>query len=299
MKGNFLWKKGSGGMAYPMDPDQLIKASSSWALDIDALAPWTTMSFTDEPENQFWVSGADKKTDQLIITGPCSSSMDIAWHFISKKILMEWGSILSLSQWNGRGQLGRMWVSPVGNIYSAVQIPSPPQPWHNLLPLIVGFSLLQSFAQIDINMMLKWPNDLVMDNKKVGGVLIERKEDMVVVGVGLNLISNPVKEQLRNHNVIAAASLKDFGFNFTPFGLWKNLIGRCRDNFKEIIETKTPSEFVTLIHEYLAFKDNMVNFTDHENKTCKAIVMGLAETGGLKLLINNKIKIVQSGYICP
>ena len=120
-----------------------------------------------------------------------------------------------------------------------------------------------------------------------------------MVGVGLNLISNPVKEQLRNHNVIPAASLKDFGFNFTPFGLWKNLRGRCRDNFKEIIETKTLSEFVTLIHEYLAFKGNMVIFTDHENKTCEAIVIGLTETGGLKLLINNEIKIIQSGSICP
>lgn len=299
MKGHFLWREGSGGMAYPTDPDQIRNTSSSWALDIDALAPWTTSFIPHEPESRFWVSGADKKTDQLIITGPCSSSMDLAWHFISKKILTEWGSILALSQWNGRGQLGRMWVSPVGNIYSATQFLSPPKPWHNLLPLMVGFSLLRSFAQININLMLKWPNDLVMDNKKVGGVLIERKEERVVVGVGINLISNPGKEQLRNHNVIPAASLKDFGFDFTPFGLWKNLIGRCRDSFKDILETKTPSEFITLLHEYLAFKDKVVNFTDHENKTCKAIVMGLDETGGLKLLINNEIKIVQSGSICP
>jgi len=176
MKGNFLWREGSSGMAHPIDPDQLRKASSSWALDIDDLAPWTSMSFIpDEPESRFWVSEADKKKEQLIITGPCNSSMDVAWHFISKKILVEWGSILALSQWNGRGQLGRMWLSPVGNIYSAIRFPSPPQPWHNLLPLIMGYSLLKSFAQIDINMMLKWPNDLVVDNKKVGGDFDRKK----------------------------------------------------------------------------------------------------------------------------
>ncbi|MBA3012226.1 MAG: biotin--[acetyl-CoA-carboxylase] ligase [Desulfobacula sp.] len=300
MKGYFLWGEGSDGMAYPTDPDQLKNESVSWASDMDALAPWTPSTFlADTPAEKCWVSGEAQKEGQLIITGPCKSSMDLAWHFISKKILLEWGSLLASSQWNGRGQLGRMWMSPVGNIYSATRLPTPSQAWDDLLPLILGYCLVKSFAQINIKMALKWPNDLVINHKKVGGILIERKEDMVVAGVGLNLVSSPEKTQLRNHTLIKAASLRDFGYDFTPLGLWQDLQDRCRNIFNQTLQTKTPSQFILDIHGHLAFTDTRVRVIDRENKTWDATPIGLAETGGLKLLKNNEIKIIQTGSICP
>ncbi|MBU0973471.1 MAG: biotin--[acetyl-CoA-carboxylase] ligase [Proteobacteria bacterium] len=300
MKGCFLWGEGSDGMAYPTDPDQLKNECVSWASDINALSPWTPGTFLpDTPAERCWTSGQAQKKAQLILTGPCKSSMDLAWQFISKKSLLEWGSLLASRQWNGRGQLGRMWMSPAGNIYSATRLPTPSKAWDDLLPLVLGYCLVKSFAQINIKMALKWPNDLMMDNKKVGGILIERKEDMVVAGVGINLISSPEKTQLRNHMLIEAASLRDFGYEFTPFCLWQNLVGRCRDIFRQILRTQTPAQFILDAHAHLAFKDTGVRVIDRENKTWDATPIGLAENGGLKLLKNNEITIIQTGSICP
>lgn len=300
MKRGIIWGTGFNGMSYPVDPDQLGNASPSWAQDIKALAPWALAPFVpDETESRSWISGEGQKEAPLILTGPCSSAMDVAWHFISKNVLPEWGSVLALNQWNGRGQLGRMWLSPAGNFYYAARFPSPSGSWGNLLPLIVGYSLAKSFARIHIHTDIKWPNDLVIENKKVGGILIEKKEDMVVVGVGINLVSSPGKEELRHDNVIPSAALQDFGYDFTPLGLWQNLMAPCRKIFEEIVRTDIPSGLITKLHEHLAFKDDRVNITDRDNKVFIATIMGLAEDGGLKLLVNNEIKVIQSGSICP
>ncbi|MDY0375368.1 MAG: biotin--[acetyl-CoA-carboxylase] ligase [Desulfobacterium sp.] len=233
------------------------------------------------------------------VTGSCSSAMDVAWQFIAKKSLPEWGSVLALNQWCGRGQLGRSWLSPGGNIYSATRFPLPPPPWENLLSLIVGYSLAKSFAGLNVQMTIKWPNDLILGGKKVGGILTEIKGDSAVVGVGINLLSSPGRELLPTPRVIPAASLMDFGYEFTPLDLWQDLLGQCRDDFTRIVETKIPSGFITEIHDYLAFKNENVHLTDRENKTSTAILMGVAENGGLKLLMNDKIQIIQSGSISP
>ena len=300
VNGCFIWGAGSSGLVLPVNLDKFRNSSPSWALDIEAFGPWiSTMLFSDEKESRFWVSEKPENRYQLILTGSCSAAMDVAWRFISKKILQEWGSVLSLNQWRGRGQLGRTWVSALGNIYSATRFPLPPSSWENLLPLIVAYSLVKSFARINIQMAIKWPNDLILGGKKVGGILVEIRGDSAVVGVGINLLSSPGEEMLRNPRVITAASLIDFGYEFTPLDLWQNLLGQCQADFTRIVETKTPSGFITEIHDYLAFKNEKVHLIDRENKTSTAILMGLAENGGLKLLMNDKIQIVQSGSICP
>lgn len=148
-------------------------------------------------------------------------------------------------------------------------------------------------------MTIKWPNDLILGTKKVGGILIEIKGASALVGVGINLLSSPGEGLLRNSHVIPAAALIDFGHKFTPLDLWQHLLGEFRDDFTRIVETKKPSGFILEIHDYLAFKNEKVLLTDRDNKTTIAILTGIAENGGMKLLINNKIKIVQSGSICP
>jgi len=98
-------------------------------------------------------------------------------------------------QSTGRGRHGRQWVSPFGrNLYMSLS-------WHfeegaaalEGLSLAVGVcvaSVVESFGVS--NVALKWPNDILLDQKKVGGVLLEMMGDpvgrcQVVVGVGINL----------------------------------------------------------------------------------------------------------------
>ncbi|MFT5083701.1 MAG: BirA family biotin operon repressor/biotin-[acetyl-CoA-carboxylase] ligase [Lentisphaeria bacterium] len=95
----------------------------------------------------------------------------------------------------GRGRRGRVWVSPFArNIYMSVS-------WQfeqgiaalEGLSLAVGVAIVQSLAGLGFSgVQLKWPNDILVDNKKLGGVLLEIAGDVsgqcyVVVGVGINV----------------------------------------------------------------------------------------------------------------
>ena len=77
-----------------------------------------------------------------------------------------WDSILAFEQHQGRGRRGNDWVSPKGGFYFSICSPQ-----HKLLPLIAGLSSklsLESFHQFNVS--LKWPNDLILDGKKLGGI---------------------------------------------------------------------------------------------------------------------------------
>lgn len=99
------------------------------------------------------------------------------------------------NQTNGRGRHGRTWISPPGSglclsvAYSFAQQPS------NLpaLTLAVGIGIISALEDLGVHgVQLKWPNDLVADDRKLGGILTETQSQArgaikVVTGLGLNL----------------------------------------------------------------------------------------------------------------
>ncbi|MDP7188129.1 MAG: biotin--[acetyl-CoA-carboxylase] ligase, partial [Candidatus Poseidoniia archaeon] len=76
--------------------------------------------------------------------------------------------ILALQQTGGKGRGDRVWESPPGGLYLSIISPS-----HSLLPLIAGISVIQTLVGLDNRLRLKWPNDIILDGKKVGGILCE------------------------------------------------------------------------------------------------------------------------------
>lgn len=95
----------------------------------------------------------------------------------------------------GRGRWGRSWLSPLGqNIYLSVAWLFPQQVALAALPMVLGVAIAERLHRLGINNIgLKWPNDIIWQNKKVGGILIEtrplrsRQRVAVIAGVGLNL----------------------------------------------------------------------------------------------------------------
>lgn len=92
----------------------------------------------------------------------------------------------------GRGRLGREWVTPAGAAltFSAVVDPVVDDEWWPLVPLVAGYAV----ARV-VRGSLKWPNDVLLDQRKVCGVLVERVQvrahggnrPLAVVGVGINV----------------------------------------------------------------------------------------------------------------
>lgn len=114
-------------------------------------------------------------------------------------------------QTGGRGRFGRKWSDGEGNLMFSAIVKCDAKN-SGLLSLVCGISVLQTikFFAENADVKLKWPNDVLLEDKKVCGILIERKdENYVVVGIGVNIKNSPV---LQNAGYMAT-SLKECKIN--------------------------------------------------------------------------------------
>jgi BirA family biotin operon repressor/biotin-[acetyl-CoA-carboxylase] ligase len=98
-------------------------------------------------------------------------------------------------QTGGRGRAGRVWTGGHGNFMGSTAVnlrASDGQP--QTLALVAGVAThraLMAVAPGLAGLALKWPNDLLVDGAKLGGILLERQGDVVVAGIGVNLAEAP------------------------------------------------------------------------------------------------------------
>ena len=86
-------------------------------------------------------------------------------------------------QTSGRGRQGRTWSAPPGRaLLGSLVLREPPR----LLPLIAGIAVAEA---VGLRALLKWPNDVLLDGRKVAGILVEGRpqERWAVLGIGLNV----------------------------------------------------------------------------------------------------------------
>jgi len=114
----------------------------------------------------------------------------------------------------GRGRLGRSWVAPNGGLWFTVVLRPPPLPNLQLLSLATGLAVAKSIRELyGIDARLKWPNDVLINDKKVCGVLIEARAEAdlikyVLVGVGINVNNELPKELLNSATTLSRVTGK-------------------------------------------------------------------------------------------
>lgn len=98
------------------------------------------------------------------------------------------------AQSGGRGRIGRTWVSPPGNLYASTIVRlHAGEPEAATLALVAAVALeeVASAYAGEGRLQLKWPNDLMAGVAKLAGILLERADDAVVIGFGVNLAHHP------------------------------------------------------------------------------------------------------------
>ncbi len=98
------------------------------------------------------------------------------------------------SQDGGRGRMGREWQSPSGNMFASTIVRlGPSDPPASGLAFVTAVAVRAALAKLapDIAFLLKWPNDILVGGAKLCGILLERREDAVVIGIGVNLSQHP------------------------------------------------------------------------------------------------------------
>lgn len=103
--------------------------------------------------------------------------------------------IIANEQTSGKGRLGRTWVSPAGkNLYMSIILRPPISPRDaTILTIMSAVACCIALRKvISLPVMIKWPNDLIVDDKKIGGILTEIKSDIdkityAIIGIGVNI----------------------------------------------------------------------------------------------------------------
>ncbi len=108
------------------------------------------------------------------------------------------------SQNAGRGRAGRNWMSPPGNLHASLLLrPGVPLATASQLSLLAGIAAhdaiaaLAATARAALRLQLKWPNDVLAEGAKLGGILLESSSSTsnaapaVVIGIGINLVHAP------------------------------------------------------------------------------------------------------------
>lgn len=142
--------------------------------------------------------------------------------------------ISAQQQTNGRGRRGRNWISLDGNLFFSQGLEFKLQDLGHLI-FISSLSLYQSIKNLlpsEHSVMLKWPNDVLIDNAKVSGTLLEKGNgNYFIIGIGVNICIAPINKDLLYQTTSLKAKgilidrltfLKSYIENFdTNYNLWK------------------------------------------------------------------------------
>ena len=117
------------------------------------------------------------------------STQTYAHEMIAKGRGADHVAILADAQSAGRGRYKRTWVSHHGNLY--VSFIYSCEERDARLSYSVGVAIAETLIAFGIEPVIKWPNDILIEGKKVSGTLIEYSGRFVIVGIGINIKTNP------------------------------------------------------------------------------------------------------------
>lgn len=116
--------------------------------------------------------------------------------------------IVALNQTQGRGRKNRHWLSFGENIYASyIYLPKNLTPQDGLFIMFAGcIAIVLSLRQIGIDAKIKWPNDCLVNDKKIAGVLVDVKSDIssieeIVIGFGVNINWTNIPEEINATSV--------------------------------------------------------------------------------------------------
>jgi len=103
--------------------------------------------------------------------------------------------VVADTQTAGKGRMGRSWYSPEGGLWMSVLLQ---HHQNHLVSLSAGVAICEAFEPYNIAPRIKWPNDILLNGKKIAGILCEVIDDKVILGIGINLNVRQFPEDLED-----------------------------------------------------------------------------------------------------
>ena len=149
------------------------------------------------------------------------------------------------SKKGGKGRMGRSWISPEGGLWMSI-IFRPEFSVNNIIftQFMGALAIAEAIMEItNIRCTLKWPNDVLINEKKVCGILVdvhlESKDKVIVMGVGLNanIETSSVNDNLTDNSIEATSLKKEYGNDIDLVHLTKAIIDRIEYYYYNLLST--------------------------------------------------------------
>ncbi len=204
-------------------------------------------------------------------------------------------------QTKGRGRFGHQWWSPPGvNLYlSMLRSLNQWSRQYEILSLWLLIAIAGLLERLKFNgVQLKWPNDICIQNKKLGGILIERKSNQkshhLIIGIGLNIAMTKTKDAKPETAWIDLISIKpDWVMSRNEFAAHViSSVSKTLANLENNILENLSSTW----SRYDLMRHREVEFT-YENQRKVGIAQGIDELGQIIMQVNGKVRHLHSAHV--
>ena len=201
------------------------------------------------------------------------------------------------NQQEGKGRRQNNWVSTKEKslTFSFILQPEMQLEKLGLLPLLTGVSIVEAIkSSASIQTGLKWPNDIMLNEKKMGGILVESKSDQnglgVVVGVGLNI--NESEQDIPDSLSKQATSLAIYSNSSYSREL---ILSAILNEFEQLYQNQM-DDIIPLWQEYCIHRNTSVTFHS-ENHRSRGIFQGINSLGHAEINMNGKTESFSAGMV--
>ncbi|PRR80758.1 biotin--[acetyl-CoA-carboxylase] ligase [Clostridium vincentii] len=208
--------------------------------------------------------------------------------------------IISEIQESASGRFKRVWSSPKGGIwFSMILRPNIVPTECTKVTQITAAAIYKSFLKFGLNVNIKWPNDIVLNDKKLCGILTELKCDLetvdyLVVGIGLNVNIESFDEDI---STIATSLKIEFNKEFNRIEIISSFLNTFEELYNQFVSNGDISETISICRNHsnlFGKKAKLITCNNEEEVTC----LRLSDEGNL--IVNDSHgneKAVMSGEI--
>lgn len=226
----------------------------------------------------------------IIKLNAIDSTNDFLKNMSRNEVVENFTTVVTQNQTKGKGQMGSTWNSKIGkNLIMSVLIKDLLNDVDEIFHLNVAISLAVFKVLDELNIpktTIKWPNDIMSDNKKIAGILIENsfKSDSKIesiVGIGLNVNQKEFFNLPKASSMSVVANLE-----FDLDEILNKILFQIKRNCA-LISSKQTDILWKEYHENLFKKDVPIAFEDINKNQFMGIIQEVSEDGRLKLLLED------------
>lgn len=241
------------------------------------------------------------KLFNIIRLDEINSTNEYALNLISSNKQVEWTIVLANFQTMGKGQGPNIWQSEKkANILMSIILK--PEFMKPSEQYILNMSICNAIANIlkemsKIEIKIKWPNDIILNDKKIGGILIQNiisssQIKYSVVGIGLNINQEVFPDEMGHASSLAKETSKQYSLK----QITNLLLEKIYSNFNKL-KIHQSKDIIQEFNLNLWKRNQKVAALNKFNENVELIIYGVSEKGELIASIDKKIKKIIHGDI--